>query len=297
MAHRTHGEEQCCECFEAWRLYQKQYRANNSLYRICVVCNDLFVKAGKSNQCADCLSKVPTCLDCKNRHAKQGSRFCDDCSAVRKKLRIRKKTFKQRWASSGMTFEHYMRRFSDDWRSVPGPWLEDLEPLHGPNVPELTACIFCGTKQNRKWCSLLCYRLGTGRQPTVSKIIYLNCESCCNLFVASSKRQRKRYCSALCSRRENNRKKARRRRIRRFDVEQEPYTLRQIAERDGWRCHICLRKVPDRPYRARPNDATIDHLVPVSANGADTPQNVALAHNACNIKRSNRGPAQLRLIG
>jgi 5-methylcytosine-specific restriction endonuclease McrA len=79
--------------------------------------------------------------------------------------------------------------------------------------------------------------------------------------------------------------------------EGDGYTLREIAERDGWRCHICLSQVPDRPYKARPNDATIDHLIPVSAGGMDVRSNVALAHNVCNSKRSNTGPAQLRLVG
>lgn len=81
-----------------------------------------------------------------------------------------------------------------------------------------------------------------------------------------------------------------------MDAVVESFTLREIAERDGWRCHLCNRKVPDRPFRSRPLDATIDHLVPVSAGGDHTRANVALAHFACNWKRADVGPAQLRLL-
>jgi 5-methylcytosine-specific restriction endonuclease McrA len=73
--------------------------------------------------------------------------------------------------------------------------------------------------------------------------------------------------------------------------------MREIAERDGWRCHLCGRRVPDRPYRASPNDPTLDHLVPVSAGGDHTRANVALAHNRCNYERRADGPAQMRLFG
>jgi hypothetical protein len=71
---------------------------------------------------------------------------------------------------------------------------------------------------------------------------------------------------------------------------------RRIADRDGWKCHICGRKVPDRPYRALPDDPTIDHLIPVAFGGRDALSNLALAHNKCNTDRGTGGNAQLRLI-
>jgi 5-methylcytosine-specific restriction endonuclease McrA len=44
-------------------------------------------------------------------------------------------------------------------------------------------------------------------------------------------------------------------------------------------------------------DPEIDHLVPVSAGGSHTWDNVALAHRRCNYERREVGPAQLRLLG
>lgn len=71
----------------------------------------------------------------------------------------------------------------------------------------------------------------------------------------------------------------------------EKYDSLDIANRDGWKCHICGKKVHRRQL-------SMDHLVPLSRGGDDTPQNVALAHRTCNNRRGpGRLPAQLRLFG
>lgn len=81
------------------------------------------------------------------------------------------------------------------------------------------------------------------------------------------------------------------RRARKHGADPAQVDLNDIAERDNHRCHICKRKVSTQ---AR----SLDHLVALSAGGAHTPENVALAHRRCNSKmRVHRLPAQLRLIG
>lgn len=90
-------------------------------------------------------------------------------------------------------------------------------------------------------------------------------------------------------------------------VRSEPYTLREIAHRDRYRCQICLRlgrarraKINMRltaPNRMAP---TIDHVVPRSRGGDDTRANVQLAHFACNSWKHSGRPElseQLALIG
>jgi 5-methylcytosine-specific restriction endonuclease McrA len=82
-----------------------------------------------------------------------------------------------------------------------------------------------------------------------------------------------------------------RRRARRRNAVVEPYDRDAIYDRDGGRCHICHAKVPRRLM-------TIDHLIPIVHGGSDTPDNVAVAHRACNLRRGpGRLPAQLRLTG
>jgi 5-methylcytosine-specific restriction endonuclease McrA len=70
-----------------------------------------------------------------------------------------------------------------------------------------------------------------------------------------------------------------------------------LGRRDGWRCHICRRKVnPALPYQHR-RAGTRDHLIPIRDGGDDSPGNLALAHRSCNSRRGARGHAQLLLIG
>lgn len=93
----------------------------------------------------------------------------------------------------------------------------------------------------------------------------------------------------------NRRKNVRRRAARRLSSDH--FTMADIGERDGWRCHLCHRKVNRKLSGMHPDGPTIDHLVPLSFGGEDTLDNVALAHRKCNLERNNSGPAQLRLLG
>lgn len=72
----------------------------------------------------------------------------------------------------------------------------------------------------------------------------------------------------------------------------EPYRYEDIFDRDGWVCQLCLKPVDPTVPRTRSRGATIDHVIPVSRGGADTPGNVQLAHFGCNARKRARLPAQ-----
>jgi len=68
------------------------------------------------------------------------------------------------------------------------------------------------------------------------------------------------------------------------------------GERDGWVCHLCRCKVKREAGGAKnPKGATVDHLIPVSADGHHEWDNVALACWDCNVRRGALGLVQLRL--
>lgn len=55
-----------------------------------------------------------------------------------------------------------------------------------------------------------------------------------------------------------------------------PWALWQIAERDGWRCHVCAQGyAADDPWE-------IDHDVPLAKGGTNLVKNLRLAHRSCN---------------
>lgn len=72
----------------------------------------------------------------------------------------------------------------------------------------------------------------------------------------------------------------RRAQLRRRGVETVPYRREDIYIRDEGICHLCLEPV-------REEDFSIDHLVPISQGGPDSPENVAAAHFLCNSLRSD----------
>lgn len=123
------------------------------------------------------------------------------------------------------------------------------------------------------------------------------CDRCGTPFLALRKgSEPARFCSNRCSKRAS----ASRRRARERTAEVEPYSRFAIFERDGWRCHICRRKVRRTAVVPHPLAPTIDHLLPLAKGGSDTAVNVATAHFLCNSIKGERAGSfgdQLALIG
>ncbi len=86
------------------------------------------------------------------------------------------------------------------------------------------------------------------------------------------------------------------RRARKRGVEAERFTSAEIAERDGWRCGICGKRIGRTIKWPNPRSLSLDHIVPLSAGGDHTKVNVQAAHLICN-QRKYVGGAQLRLLG
>lgn len=92
---------------------------------------------------------------------------------------------------------------------------------------------------------------------------------------------------------ENHRKKLdathrRLARIRNNFVEKVDHEL--IFERDKWTCQICLKKV-------KREDASIDHIIPLSMGGEHSYRNIVLTHLICNQYKGNGiVPQQQRLF-
>jgi hypothetical protein len=63
-----------------------------------------------------------------------------------------------------------------------------------------------------------------------------------------------------------------------------------IFQRDGWKCGICGGSV-------QPEDATLDHIVPVSLGGGHTAANLRLAHSICNSRRGDGFRSPMRRPG
>lgn len=89
----------------------------------------------------------------------------------------------------------------------------------------------------------------------------------------------------------------RRRALKKGTATGESVNLADIKVRDKGRCHLCSRRVPDKPW-PHPLSPSLDHVIPLSRGGAHDPANVRLAHLRCNTAKGNREVGeQLLLIG
>jgi 5-methylcytosine-specific restriction endonuclease McrA len=107
------------------------------------------------------------------------------------------------------------------------------------------------------------------------------CIVCGASFVAATSLAR--YCSESC--------RGRLRRQRHYLTYAQYHRLRrEVIARYGTICYLCGQPVcADLPHR-HPQSLTLDHVVPWSAGGLDTPENLRVAHMICNVEKSDRPP-------
>lgn len=72
------------------------------------------------------------------------------------------------------------------------------------------------------------------------------------------------------------------------DAKSIPYARLDIFNRDGWVCGICGKGIDPLIKGRQSGAASLDHIVPVSFGGDDTPENVQAAHFGCNSGKCNR---------
>lgn len=183
-------------------------------------------------------------------------------------------------------------------------------------------CVVCGESFRQrafriKTCSRACGRvLGTqtsrvarGAPGPSSKVYFPTCTECGVLFAAH---RRVNVCSAECRRIRNARvamdayrsdprvalKAAHARRARLVSAMDERVDPVTVFERDGWRCHICGKRVRRVPRMKRdPEMASLDHLVPLIEGGRHSYANTACSHYRCNLKKgASGGNEQLAFI-
>jgi 5-methylcytosine-specific restriction endonuclease McrA len=82
-----------------------------------------------------------------------------------------------------------------------------------------------------------------------------------------------------------------RRRARKASVESQPYTRREIYDRDGGTCRSCGALLALNA----PGAFHVDHIVPYALGGPDIPANVQALCPACNMSKQARLEGQIHL--
>ena len=89
---------------------------------------------------------------------------------------------------------------------------------------------------------------------------------------------------------EQSRQHARRRRARLRGVESQSYTESEVLDLYGFSCHLCGDLIDLDAPRMQGKDGWekglhLDHLIPISAGGTNTIENIRPAHALCNLRK------------
>lgn len=216
--------------------------------------------------------------------------------------------------------------------SQPAPSLRHLQDGVPRLVTKKTCSKSCEQRARRVAVDIRRKAAEELRDGPKCSVWFKSCAHCGDLF--TSKTRSRRCCSKSCSDRDYNQRarpvspkrckcgaeikptrnkcdacrdaahkakkqrERRRRRALKLASVTEPYTLAEIALRDGFRCGLCGCKVRINLAVPHPKAPTIDHVIPISISRDDTKANVQLAHFICNsIKGDRGGDEQLALIG
>jgi 5-methylcytosine-specific restriction endonuclease McrA len=151
-------------------------------------------------------------------------------------------------------------------------------------------------KSNQKFCSQRCREVAAIRRARIRRNQGFDgsraCADCEKLFEIDRPRSMRKYCSE-CRRRRKQDTDARKSQRRR--AAGHPVSLSEVVAARGQRCHICQRKINLNLSGRDLMGPTIDHILPVSMGGTNDLANLNIAHRVCNMRRGNRGPAQMIL--
>lgn len=128
----------------------------------------------------------------------------------------------------------------------------------------VTKCVCCGVE--------LCWLFG--RQSTMKR-----CLSCSHDYAINYRRA-----------------KAAKRRALKRSTQVEHIDPIRVFERDGWRCHICKKKLkPEDRGTHKPTAPELDHIVTLADGGSHTWGNVACSCRACNMAKHSKSFGQIGL--
>ncbi|MFC4783289.1 HNH endonuclease [Nocardioides sp. MAHUQ-72] len=78
------------------------------------------------------------------------------------------------------------------------------------------------------------------------------------------------------------------RRMRELAATAERFDPLEVYERDGWVCALCARPVDRALAWPDPMSRSLDHVIPLAANGHHSRANTQLAHWICNVRKGAR---------
>lgn len=182
------------------------------------------------------------------------------------------------------------------------PWVAHEAKIAAAKAPK--ACKWPGCEREAE-CAGFCSRdysratfLGNQVDPWVEWDTSGTCEVCGKKW-SSGRRRDKRICSKVCATnkwRQENPERARaqrmdavrRRRARLAKVTVEYFTIKDVRMARGDDCYLCGGRINYKLRFPHPMSPSLDHVIPISAGGAHSLENAAMAHMECNNRKGAR---------
>ena len=178
-------------------------------------------------------------------------------------------------------------------------WQEQLAPRQC-RVCKETQLVRVGHSRTRRTCKK-CAPLWSNKTPSASTDLvkaqpnsiantspqggtfYLG--TCLQCNISAWSRYEFKYCSPKCKQKASD--------IRRGKTRWITDSKRiAIYERDNYTCQLCLKPVPKgydyQSWGWSPHAPSLDHIIPRSLGGPDSPDNLQLAHSICNSRKGNK---------
>lgn len=172
--------------------------------------------------------------------------------------------------------------------------LEEKRKLH----QGWKCCLECGNAFHGggKWCSHDCsYKIS---RRVGKRLRVFNCAACGKVFSRMTKSLSRKYCSSLCSARAARATARIKRRHSERRGDNPGLTWLYVAKRDNWRCNGCGCRCSRPKGDNAHNEATLDHILPLSKGGEHSAANVQLLCRRCNSNKSDSLLyGQMRLFG
>ena len=268
--------------------------------QVCQHCESTFFDVRKRNYCLadDCKRSRELAKGRKRPHNGRRPRICEVCTSEYRPTYPDQRTC-GRACGAILQTRNDLERLADGDRASDVPWASCVvcqaqyiargrRKRHcDPPKPDpwILQCQECGKDfsdgNRRKYCKDKCAKRAhrrhqrhkdrialaslphsDGRTQRPTRDTYTQCQECGGGLTG----RRLKWCSDACGKRANDRHDRHLARTApNADRSASVFTTWQIAERDGWQCHICHRRV------ASLDVASMDHLVPVEDGGLHVP--------------------------
>lgn len=164
---------------------------------------------------------------------------------------------------------------------------------------------FSGVSLGAKICTEACRRSRLRRLYVVRQLARddidrseRQCPECAKTFAPPYGRAGAKFCCNECAAKNSRRTSKAKRRARIRAVANDNVNPFKVFDRDGWQCRLCGVKTPRRLRGSTEDRAPeLDHILPLSAGGSHTYDNVQCACRKCNAAKGATPMGQMLLFG